>query len=311
MGFRYNKTFDDVVSRPVDVTFTIKNNHPTESLTVFYRAYKKQPDGTKSYFANDIEFPFDLSGKYYAGERVHYLASFSSNGATYAGKDLYWSTDDRTAMSIEPGQSVTVGFDASLASDDTIYQLEAHYYDSSINKYIYNSYVFFLEDNVAGFTDVSKNAYYADAVEWAVENSVTNGVSKTEFAPSNGVTRAEAVTFLWRAYNCPEPTSTTSKFADVTDKNAYYYKAVLWATEKGITTGVSNTWFDLKGTLTFDQILTFLCRAAGVDASGSDWSDKAVKWAQDNDVGGTLDFSAKDKCPRCDVVYCLYNQLSK
>ncbi len=163
---------------------------------------------------------------------------------------------------------------------------------------------------LADFKDVFVSDYYADAVEWAAKNKVTLGAGGNSFAPEATVTRAEAVTFLWRAAGSPEPTTHTSPFVDVTDSSAWYYKPVLWATEKKITTGVTTTQFGLKTALAYDQMLTFLCRAAGQDASGSDWSNKAVSWAEGAGLTDGLTFAAKDACPRSDVVYFLWKQLA-
>ena len=160
-----------------------------------------------------------------------------------------------------------------------------------------------------GFTDVPAGAYYADAVEWAVEEGITNGTGNGAFSPRKTVTRAEAVTFLWRAAGSPSPTTAVSEFRDVTNRNAYYYKAVLWAVEQGITNGVGDGRFNPSGTLAYDQILTFLCRLAGEKASGNDWSTAAVAWAKSSGLTTGLTFSAKSSCPRSDVVYCLWKQL--
>ena len=164
--------------------------------------------------------------------------------------------------------------------------------------------------SATGFTDVSAGVYYADAVEWAVDNGVTQGTGGGAFSPESTVTRAEAVTFLWRAAGKPAPSATTSSFTDVTDRSAYYYNAVLWAVEQGITNGAGGGRFDLTGTLAYDQIFTFLCRFAGEQASGSDWSSAAVRWANSSGLTDGLLFSAKDACPRADVVYCLWKQLA-
>ena len=165
---------------------------------------------------------------------------------------------------------------------------------------------------VAGFTDVRSTDYYADAVKWAKETGVTAGTNAagTAFSPKATVTRAEAMTFLWRAAGCPEPASQTSPYTDVADPGAYYYKPVLWAAEQGITSGVGGNRFGVLDTLAYDQILTFLCRAAGVSASGSDWSSVAVNWATQNGLTDGLSFSPKDNCPRADMVYFLWNQLA-
>ena len=165
-------------------------------------------------------------------------------------------------------------------------------------------------DKVAGFDDVSYSDYFAEAVEWAVEEGVTQGTGNGAFSPESTVTRAEAVTFLWRAAGSPAPKTSASAFSDVTDQNAYYYKAVLWAVEQDITQGVGGGRFNLTGTLAYDQIFTFLCRFAGEEADGDDWSAAAVAWARDSGLTDGLSFSAKAACPRSDVVYCLYKQLS-
>ena len=159
------------------------------------------------------------------------------------------------------------------------------------------------------FKDVPDDAYYADAVTWAVEEEITQGTGNGVFSPERTVTRSEAVTFLWRAAGSPAPTTATSGFSDVTDKNAFYYKAVLWAVEKGITNGVGGDRFNLTGTLTYDQIFTFLCRFAGEKAEGDNWSSAAVAWARNSGLTAGLTFTAQSNCPRSDVVYCLWKQL--
>lgn len=159
------------------------------------------------------------------------------------------------------------------------------------------------------FKDVPDGAYYADAVTWAVEEEITQGTGNGVFSPERTVTRSEAVTFLWRAAGSPAPTTATSGFSDVTDKNAFYYKAVLWAVEKGITNGVGGDRFNLTGTLTYDQIFTFLCRFAGEKAEGDNWSSAAVAWARNSGLTAGLTFTAHSNCPRSDVVYCLWKQL--
>ena len=181
--------------------------------------------------------------------------------------------------------------------------------DTSLNNGdLLNASIHFAQ-SVAGFTDVADFDYYADAVQWAVNAGVTTGTGANTFSPSAAVTRAQAVTFLWRAAGSPEPVSASSPFTDVTDPSAYYYKAVLWAAEQGITGGVGNNAFGLDNTLTYDQIFTFLCRAAGDTADGADWSAAAVNWANANGLTDGLFFDAKLACPRCDLVYCLWKQM--
>ena len=109
------------------------------------------------------------------------------------------------------------------------------------------------------FGDVKAGEYYYKAVLWAVENEITAGTSKTTFSPNTGCTRAQVVTFLWRTEGQPKPTSSANPFSDV--KGGYYYDAVLWAVEKGITAGTSKTTFSPDNTCTRGQIVTFLYRA--------------------------------------------------
>lgn len=165
-------------------------------------------------------------------------------------------------------------------------------------------------DNGSQFEDVSANAYYAEAVEWAVKKGVTKGTSDSEFSPASTVTRAQAVTFLWRAAGEPEPSAGAPTFNDTADQNAYYYKAVRWAAGEGITNGVTATQFEPHSTLHYDQILAFLCRAAGADAAGGSWSQKAQDWASSNGITDGLTFAAKANCPRADAVYFLWQQLA-
>ena len=166
------------------------------------------------------------------------------------------------------------------------------------------------------FSDVSTSAYYYDAVKWAVENGVTDGVSATLFAPYESCTRAQIVTFLWRAAGSPEP-KTMSSFADV-PASAYYAKAVAWAVENGITNGMTDTAFAPDATCARGQSVTFLYRALKGTASGSaSFTDvksdafyaDAVNWAVASDVtNGTsaTTFSPNADCTRAEIVTFLY-----
>ena len=115
-------------------------------------------------------------------------------------------------------------------------------------------------DTANPFTDVSATAYYYKPVLWAVQNGVTSGTSATTFSPGKPCTRGQVVTFLWRAEGEPEPAADETPFTDV-QMNAYYYKAVLWAVENGVTQGTSATKFSPNATCTRAQVVTFLYRA--------------------------------------------------
>ena len=164
------------------------------------------------------------------------------------------------------------------------------------------------------FTDVPADAYYADAVKWALENKVTTGTSATTFAPNMTCTRAQVVTFLWRAKGEPAPKNPANPFADV--KNGiYYHTAVLWAVEQGITNGTSATAFSPEMTCSRSQIVTFLWRCLGKpdDAGSALWYADAVNWANRNGLlaGTAQAFTPEAACPRSDVVTYLYRALTK
>ena len=176
----------------------------------------------------------------------------------------------------------------------------------------------FMEDNsvLNFFYDVPNDAYFYEAVKWAVDKGITNGLSDTMFGPYESCTRAQIVTFLWRATGSPEP-KTASSFTDV-PANAYYAKAVAWAVENGITNGMTETTFAPDATCTRGQSVTFLYRALKGTASGSaNFTDvksdafyaDAINWAVANNVtNGTSNttFSPNADCTRAEIVTFLY-----
>ena len=168
------------------------------------------------------------------------------------------------------------------------------------------------------FTDVSKSDYFYDAVLWAVENGITTGTSRTRFSPYATCTRAQAVTFLWRSSGSPAPKNSRMLFADVSP-SAYYYDAVLWALEEGITTGTSSTTFSPDATCSRAQIVAFLWRsekspAVGTanpfaDAKSTAYYADAVLWAvKENITKGTTSttFSPDADCTRAQIVTFLW-----
>ncbi len=176
----------------------------------------------------------------------------------------------------------------------------------------------FMEDNsmLNFFYDVPNNAYFYEAVKWAVENGITTGVGNDLFAPEQPCTRAQIVTFLWRAAGSPEPKAMSS-FADVST-DAYYAKAVAWAVENGITTGTGDGKFSPDATCTRAQSVTFLFRAIGklVD-SKAEFSDvltdsyyaNAVAWAVENGVTNGIGdglFGPDNSCTRAQIVTFLF-----
>lgn len=176
------------------------------------------------------------------------------------------------------------------------------------------------------FVDVHTYDYFYDSVQWAVNLDITKGTSATTFSPKQGCTRAQIVTFLWRAANSPAPRSSTSKFTDVyATAHADYMKAINWATEQGITTGTGNGKFSPDATCTRAQIVTFLYRFKGNPAvyGSLNFSDvnktehaafyNAILWAVNNKIttgyGGGI-FDPNGTCNRGDAVTFLYRALA-
>ena len=173
------------------------------------------------------------------------------------------------------------------------------------------------------FTDVPAGSYYEDAVIWAVDKGITTGTSATTFNPNGICTRAQAVTFLWRAAGSPAAKSSAMPFVDV-KAGSYYETAVLWAVENGITKGTSDTMFSPDATCTRAQIVTFLWRsqkspAAGManpfaDVAADTYYIDAVLWAVKHNitVGTTFSiFSPDEECTRAQIVTFLYRAHNK
>lgn len=173
------------------------------------------------------------------------------------------------------------------------------------------------------FSDVPSGAYYEDAVLWALKNGITGGTSATAFSPDAPCTRAQAVTFLWRAAGSPAPKNTEMPFTDVA-ADAYYRTAVLWAVENGITSGTSENTFSPDAPCSRGQIVSFLWRSQQspavtaenpfTDVKANDYYHNAVLWAADEGItGGTsaTTFSPNATCTRAQIVTFLYRALYK
>ena len=167
------------------------------------------------------------------------------------------------------------------------------------------------------FNDVTARDYFYDAVKWAVDQGITSGTSRYTFSPDAPCTRAQVVTFLWRAAGCPQPVSKVNPFTDVRADD-YFYTAVLWAVENGITNGTSAKTFSPDATVTRAQVVTFLWRANGqptagnsgfADVSADKYYATAVAWAvfQRITTGtGFGVFSPDAACTRAQIVTFLY-----
>ena len=169
-----------------------------------------------------------------------------------------------------------------------------------------------------------ESSYYYGPILWAVQQGITNGTSPTEFSPEAPCTRGQIVTFLWRAFGSPEPKMAFNPFSDVSEE-LYYYKAVLWAVEQGITTGTGSGSFSPEATCTRGQVATFLWRACGKEApsgSGKPFSDVPetayyylpILWAVEQGITngtGSGAFSPEAYCTRGQIVTFLYRALGE
>ena len=171
------------------------------------------------------------------------------------------------------------------------------------------------------FVDVPEGSYYEEAVNWAVEKGITTGTDATHFSPDGICTRAQAVTFLWRAAGSPAAKSAVMPFTDV-KAGSYYYDAVLWAVENGITKGTSDTMFSPDATCTRAQIVTFLWRAGGspavsgnsafTDVAADAYYAAAVAWAEKNGITGGIGgglFGSGSNCTRAQIVTFIWRSV--
>ena len=213
---------------------------------------------------------------------------------------------------------ITISYDQDNTFDSDFNDIQVSVNDGGIA----------IENNDSGtelpFSDVHPSDYYYPAVCWAEQNGITSGTSETTFSPNAGCTRAQVVTFLWRADGSPEPESTSNPFTDV-KSDRYYYKAVLWAAENGITTGTSAATFSPNAICTRAQVVTFLWRYEKspspitannpfLDIKPKHYYYEAVLWAAENNVtAGTsaTTFSPTATCARGQIVTFLYRDLAK
>ena len=271
-------------------------------------------------------------------EAINALVRKSSGGddsdPTYAievGKDIRNGTVTANRRYAERGDTVTItvkpddGFklDDLTVTDKNGKELKLT--DKGNGKYTFTmpaskvevNATFVKEVEISPFNDVSTSAYYYEAVKWAQEKGITGGIGNGLFGPNQPCTRAQIVTFLWRAAGSPEPKSMSS-FSDVS-ADSYYAKAVAWAVENGITTGTGDGKFSPDATCTREQAVAFLYRASGSPAvsGGSAFSDvaanayyaDAVAWAEKNGVTGGIGgglFGSGNTCTRAQIVTFLY-----
>ena len=298
-----------------DSTFTYTNVGTSDEYYLWIGAEVYRPDDQGRYIFSDA--PGDslrVSGKF----------------VTQAADDTF---GEYTLQKLNKGESVTFTLDSLEVQQGDIVYLTYYQTYPEEGRYWYSSICYMVDDeladslvktidaekaaaNASPFTDIAPDAYYYDAVLWAVEKGITTGTGDgTTFSPLDTCTRSQVVTFLWRAKGCPEPTSAVNPFVDVTEAD-YFYKPVLWAVEQGITTGTSATTFDPLATCTSSQVITFLWRAndePAAETAGTEWYAKAVAWANSKQLldGTAVPFAPDNLAPRSDIVTYLYRDLAK
>ena len=238
-------------------------------------------------------------------------------------RDVIWTSSDRTIATVDANGrvrgvaegkvtiTVTSTADPSITASCTV-TVTKNLSDAGLAAIIGA-----LGNGSLPFNDVTVRDYFYDAVKWAVDRGITSGTSRYTFSPDAPCTRAQVVTFLWRAAGCPQPTSKSNPFTDVRADD-YFYTAVLWAVENGITNGTSAKTFSPDATVTRAQVVTFLWRANGqptagnsgfADVSADKYYATAVAWAvfQRITTGtGFGVFSPDAACTRAQIVTFLY-----
>ena len=279
-------------TRTVTVTITAAGGSTTCTYTIYLNPAPSQSSGS-----DDYTLHFETNG----GSKI--AAVRKSSG----------STVDLTAYTPTRSGYIFTGWYADKALTEKITKVKL-----TGNTTVYAGWQ---KAAASPFTDVPKGSYYEEAVNWAVAQGITAGTTATTFSPNNPCTRAQAVTFLWRAAGSPAPKSSVMPFTDVAE-GSYYHDAVLWAMENGITKGTSDTAFTPNAKCTRAQIVTFLWRSQKSPASDSvnPFTDvaadayyaNAVLWAAENGITGgstATTFSPSNNCTRAQIVTFLYRCL--
>ena len=243
-----------------------------------------------------------------SGEQKYYSASVY-NGTTYLAEKAPIGEDGSIALTTAPvdGTEYTV----EIIQTNTKKEEDAVFVSLTVTYTAPKS----------TFEDVAADDYFFEPVEWAAESGITSGTTETTFSPNDTCTRAQMVTFLWRAAGKPE-SSMTNPFSDVSE-DAYYYQAVLWAAEQGITKGTSDTTFSPNDEVLRCQAVTFLYRMKGspattmdnpfTDVTENSYFYEAVLWAVSEEITlgyGDGIFAPLDNCLRCQIVTFLYRCLA-
>lgn len=334
---KYNNTYWTSTGQPC-------SSHKEDCYSKYYNAW--QCNGFARYIFNELFCSGDIGS--YEGNELYYLPN-PRNAAAVGSVAYLESTDINTVKSIlgqaQPGDFFQVrnretGRPHSMIVTEVtpkgLWILDCNsdgkcgilYYHHTweVIAARYNSFSLYHSTKYPApanpFTDVSEADWYFNSVMWAKDAGITGGKTATSFAPNEGCTRAQVVTFLWAAMGKPEPKSSYNPFVDVS-RTDWFYKPVLWARENGITSGISPTVFGTDAPCTRAQVATFLWAAMGkpaakgsssfIDVADSDWYGTPITWAAENDIAGGIGngmFGAYYTCTRAQVVTFLYNAYS-
>lgn len=278
-------------------------------------------DASKAYDANDTTYP---GSTYYGPKTINRVTIDSINGQAFDAKATYAVI---TNNFLAAGGDTYYAFASASAQFDTGIPLDEalmDYITTELKGIIGEQYkapqgrVSYTEP----FTDVTAGVYH-DAIMWAYKSKITTGVTETTFAPKDSCTRAQIVTFLYRAAGQPKVENVKNPFTDVS-KNSTYYNAIMWAVENGITTGKTATSFDPNAVCTRGQIVTFLWRyekapivsslAKFDDVAANSYCYNAVMWAVENGITNgktTTTFAPNDTCTRAQAVTFIYREFAK
>ena len=311
-----------VAEQPTEGNYypTTKTNYKTGEITTVYKVLPE--NWADSYF-----WSFESVSKHITSG----LASAEDTAlvlSTYADlqQEIYdeFAAEQKVmpdALAVGANLAAKYATANSAAMAETAHKTAVALYNAIANDAELTVPAFQTADKSMLFQDVEKDSYYEEAVAWAVNHQpqITDGKTGTSFAPADTCTREQAVTFLWRAAGCPEPTVTECPFTDVSS-DSYAYKAILWAVENGVTEGMTENTFVPDGKCTRAQIVTFLFRAnkgeAAKDAANpfsdvaaGSWYTDAVLWAVGNGVTDGVSettFEPDTTCTRAHIVTFLF-----
>lgn len=305
-----------------DIKYTVSQGDSVRFDESDFLSYLRSTKGYSSNYTIDyVTFDQSAVSAVNEGSLYTYYSGYNYGGSVKTTDKFYYSaTASQNALS-------DVAFLASryAKTGETVYipfTIYARYGTTGTGTRQLTGTVAIKIGQTMNFIDVKTTDYFYNSVKWAVGKNITNGTSSTTFSPYKSCTRAEIVTFLWRAAGSPEPTTTRNPFRDVNAvTHSSYYKAILWASQKGITSGTSTTAFSPDQVCTRAQIVTFLYRYAGkpsgyysnpfkdVSATNEASYYNAILWASGKGIttgSSPTTFSPYASCNRAEAVTFLY-----